>query len=328
MFKTPRKPLASAVVDQTVVLVAASLLVIFWFLTYPSALFSESGSQYPTTSATAVAVEAADPNKPASELNHHLAGYALIGIAMLIFLGESSEKLRFCRRIWPLLFIATGLFLAVWSDREIWPRGDLSWTWLIHHDFEARQHKIYAFVLILIGIVEYARAGNRLPRFWRTWTFPLLALLGAGLLLFHDHTQGSGASSPEAQAYRVRWSTGSTVAANQTPADPPAMTHQPMTDTAGAMAGMQHTADMQHTAGNSEAHEGGQVSDGTGGHHHHMTASEMMVERQHLWFVVVGVGIAFLKLLSDGNFWKRSFVPFLWPSLMGVLGLLLIVYTE
>jgi ABC-type uncharacterized transport system permease subunit len=32
--------------------------------------------------------------------------------------------------------------------------------------------------------------------------------------------------------------------------------------------------------------------------------------------------------LGDGGFWRRWFVPVLWPSLTGVLGLLLIVYKE
>jgi hypothetical protein len=293
-------------------------------------LLSEPASVAPKISGLALVVEASDPNKPASELNHHLAGYALIGIALLVVLGESSEKLRFCRRIWPLLFIATGLFLAAWSDREMWPRGDLSWTWLIHHDFEARQHKIYAVLLILIGMFEYARAGNHLPKFWRTWAFPLLALFGASLLLFHDHTQASGASSPEAKAYRVSWLRGPTEAMKQEPAGSPAATDPPhqmnMTDAGGATSGMERP--MDHAMAGSDGHDGMQMAGQTGGHHHHMTASDLRVESQHLWFVIVGVGIAVLKLLSDGDLWKRWFVPFLWPSFMGVLGVLLTVYTE
>ena len=153
--------------------------------------------------AAAVSVAEQDPNKPASELNHHLAGYALIAIGALVIAGYSSEKLRPLQLVWPLLFVAAGLFLAAWSDAEIWPRGNLSWRFLIHHDPEARLHKIYALLLILIGIIEYLRARGKLNRFWRTWAFPLLALVGAGLLLFHDHGQTSGASSPEARQYMV-----------------------------------------------------------------------------------------------------------------------------
>jgi len=63
-----------------------------------------------------------DPNKPASELNHHLAGYALIAIGALVIAGY-SEKLRPLQLVWPFLFVTAGLFLAAWSDAEIWPRG-------------------------------------------------------------------------------------------------------------------------------------------------------------------------------------------------------------
>jgi hypothetical protein len=324
MLRTRRKDEATEPFAIQPVVLAAALLVISWLLASPSVLLSERASHVPKTSALAVLVEGIDPNKPASELNHHLAGYALIAIALLMVLGESSERLRFCRRVWPLLFVATGLFLAAWSDREIWPRGDLSWTWLIHHDFEARQHKIYAIVLVLIGLIEHARAGNHLPRPWRTWAFPLLALFGACLLLFHDHTQASGASSPEAQAYRVSWSGGSTLAANQDPMASPAVSepfHHRVTDAGDASV-------MRHTTGNSDGHDGMQMSEQNGSHYHHMTASEMKVESEHFWFFVAGLGIASLKLLSDGGFWRRWFVPVLWPSLMGVLGVLLIVYTE
>lgn len=324
-LRTRRKGKAAEALAIQPVVFAAALLIISWLLITPSVLVSEGTPPSPTTSALAVQVEGIDPNKPASELNHHLAGYALVAIALLMLLGESSERLRFFRRVWPLLFVATGLFLAAWSDREMWPRGDLSWTWLIHHDYEARQHKIYAIVLILIGLIEYVRAGNHLPRPWRTWAFPALALFGACLLLFHDHTQGSGASSPEANAYRVSWSRGSTMAMMREPVGSPAViepTHHHGTDSDDT------TSVMQHTHRHGDAQDGMQMSDETSNHHHHMTVSEMNVESQHLWFLVVGAGIALLKLLGDGGFWRRWFVPVLWPSLTGVLGLLLIVYKE
>src|SRR6478752_473009 len=174
--------------------------------------------------AAAASVAEQDPNKPASELNHHLAGYALIAIGALVIAGYSSEKLRPLQLVWPLLFVAAGLFLAAWSDAEIWPRGNLSWRFLIHHDPEARLHKIYALLLILIGIIEYLRARSKLNRFWRSWAFPLLALIGAGLLLFHDHGQSSGASSPEAREYMVSQEVATRV---ETSPDPmPGMHHQ------------------------------------------------------------------------------------------------------
>jgi hypothetical protein len=95
-----------------------------------------------------------------------------------------------------------------------------------------------------------------------------------------------------------------------------------MNDVGGATFGIQDTARKD------DGRDGMRMSEQTGSHHHHMNASQQKVESQHIWFLVVGVGIALLKLLSDGDFWRRSFVPFLWPSYMGVLGMLLIVYKE
>jgi hypothetical protein len=93
----------------------------------------------------------------------------------------------------------------MWSDEEIWPRGNLNWIWLVHHDAEARQHKIYAILLLAIRAIEHFRTRVKLNRFWQSWVFPLLALFGALFLLFHDHGAGSGASSPEARPYVVSW---------------------------------------------------------------------------------------------------------------------------
>src|SRR5438270_3682637 len=90
------------------------------------------------------AMMTADPDKASSELNHHIAGLALLAIGVMVICGHRFKRLAFMQNLWPLLFIAAGIFLAVWSDSEIWPRGNLGWSWLIQHDAEARQHKIYA----------------------------------------------------------------------------------------------------------------------------------------------------------------------------------------
>ena len=63
-------------------------------------------------------------------------------------------------------------------------------------------------------------------------------------------------------------------------------------------------------------------------HHHHMTPSMLLVEREHFWFMIVGLGVALFKLISDGKFWHRRFVPYVWPSGMVLLGILLVLYQE
>ena len=270
-----------------------------------------------------VSVTEPDPNKADSELNHHLAGYALIAIGVLVIAGYSSDKLRPLQLIWPFLFVAAGLFLAAWSDAEIWPRGNLSWRFLIHHDLEARQHKIYALLLILMGVIEYLRARGRLSRFWRISAFPLLALLGAGLLLFHNHGETSGASSPEARQYMV--SAEAPTRAEGPPDSMPAMHHQVsesdssrVGDQSGATAPMEHggKAMPEHDANNPSAHS------------HEMSEGMLKVERQHSWFTVVGVAVALLKFMADSELWRRTFVLHLWPGFVTLLGVLLVFYTE
>jgi len=127
----------------------------------------------------------------------------MIEVSLLVMVSLILPEVKGYRYIWPCLLGAAGLFLAPWSVGEIWPRGNLNWMWLLHHDAEARQHKIYSSLLIAIGILEYTRIRRGLPRFWKTWASPLLAVVGAGMLLIHDHSSGSGAHSPEALAYRV-----------------------------------------------------------------------------------------------------------------------------
>ena len=107
----------------------AIFLVVCGIAGSPAQLYAQRTTGMLLTSTVSVTEQ--DPNKPASELNHHLAGYALIAIGALVIAGYSSEKLRPLQLVWPFLFVAAGLFLAAWSDAEIWPRGNLSWRFLI-----------------------------------------------------------------------------------------------------------------------------------------------------------------------------------------------------
>jgi hypothetical protein len=298
-------------------------LAVCCFATFPVRLSSQPAGIL-SSAETSVAHRASseqDPDKPASELNHHLVGCALIAIGMLVIAGQSSERWRPLQYVWPFLFIAGGLFLAAWSDNEIWPRGNLSWTWLIHHDAEARQHKIYAVLLIVMGIIEYLRVNAKLNRFWQTWTFPMLALTGAALLLFHDHTAGSGASSPEARKYVVYWLADRTSksSVSESPSDLLPHDHRMMAASAPPDA---HQAQLQ-----AAVHEGTDSHNGNG-QPHRMTPAMAKVEREHLWFALVGVFVVLFKVILDNTIWRRSFVPFLWPSCVAVLGMLLVLYTE
>jgi hypothetical protein len=293
----------------------------------PGQLYSQQSTGM--SSMSTMSATEPDPNKESSELNHHLAGYALIAIGAMVIAGYSSEKLRILQFVWPFLFVAAGVFLAAWSDAEIWPRGNLSWRFLIHHDLEAREHKVYALLLILMGITEYLRARGKLSRFWRISAFPLLALLGAGLLLFHDHGASSGASSPEARQYMVSGAVASAAPAPTPPESMAGMHHDAsdpdpssVHDQTGASTSMDH----EHMSMSMPmpAHD---ASD-QGAHSHQMSEGMVKVERQHFLFLIVGVAVALFKFMSDGVQWHRSLTLRIWPGLVTLLGVLLVFYTE
>lgn len=183
-------------------MIRGGIYCLLLFLTSVS-IWPHAGAQNGPTSATAVAASSEDPNKRPSEFNHHVAGYALIGIGLLVVVSRLSPRLRSLQLVWPVLFFLTGLFLALWSDAEIWPRGNLSWAWLLSHDLEARQHKVFAILLMAMGVVEYLRARDHLGFFLRRWSFFILAVLGAGLLLLHDHSRGSKYTPSERRPYLV-----------------------------------------------------------------------------------------------------------------------------
>jgi hypothetical protein len=268
-----------------------------------------------------------DPNKAPSEFNHHVAGLVLIGIGFLVLFSVPSRDLSALRYVWPVLFLLAGLFLALWSDAEIWPRGNLNWAWLLHHDHEAGQHKIYALLLIAMAVVEYLRACGSLNRSWSAWAFSVLAIVGAFFLLVHDHSSGSGATSAEARAYLVNPALGpdGNLPAPQTSGPAPGLDHSTMDMNHSGMP-MDHSS-MDHSSmsiGNDPAPTNVPSPD----HHHHMTPSMLHVEREHFWFMIVGLGVALFKLISDCKFWRRSFIPHVWPSGMVLLGTLLVLYRE
>jgi len=277
-----------------------------------------------------VSVPSQDPDKALSEFNHHVAGWALIGVGFLVLASFHSPNLRALRYLWPALFVCAGLFLAVWSDAEIWPRGNLNWAWLLHHDQEAGQHKIYALILIAMGVVEYLRLCGSLNRFWGAWTFSILAMVGAAFLLVHDHTASSGVTSPDVHAYLVNpmLDPDGNPPAPHVP-DPKPGTHHSVTDLDHSGMHMDHSnIPMDHSTMDHMSMPIGNDPAPATTHHHHMTLSMLLVKREHFWFMIVGLGVALFKLVSDGEFWRRRFIPYVWPSAMVLLGILLIVYRE
>jgi putative copper resistance protein D len=129
-------------------------------------------------------------DKKESEFNHHLAGFftafggAFI-LVQMIFGKNSSLKYS-----WPASFLLSGIFVLVWSDTELWPFGSHQWLATLRQDREVLQHKTFAVLLLALGTMEWLRVNQTLKAAWSALAFPVLAIGGSILLLFHEHQAG------------------------------------------------------------------------------------------------------------------------------------------
>jgi hypothetical protein len=119
---------------------------------------------------------------PLSLFNHHLAGWMLVLMAVFGALEWSSLKRhQWVRYLWPLplIFLATCMLLR--SDRE--HLSDLTLANILS-DPEELQHKLFALLALVIGLLELLRRTNRLNFLW---SYVLYAgMIGGGIfLLFH-----------------------------------------------------------------------------------------------------------------------------------------------
>ncbi len=194
-------------------------------------------------------------DKRESEFNHHVAGVFVV-LAGLFLLAEGSIRNRwpFVRYAWPLCFLLGGLFVLTWSDTELWPFGPQSWYFGLTRHLEVLQHKVFALILLALGVIELQRARGVLKAAWSGWVFPFLAAAGSAMLFFHDHHAG--------------------------------------------MHGPNHLELMQRIQG------------------------------QHFGFSVAGFGIGLSKGLAERQFSWRPFFERLFPTLLVVLGALLMAYVE
>jgi putative copper resistance protein D len=130
-------------------------------------------------------------DKQESEFNHHLAGFlvALAGV-FIFFQGRLATHWPAVKYAWPACFLCSGIFLLIWSDTELWPFGHRAWLEALSHNPEVLQHKTYAMLLLALGAIEWQRARGVLKAAWSGWVFPVLALGGSVLLLFHQHEAG------------------------------------------------------------------------------------------------------------------------------------------
>ncbi|HEY2115041.1 MAG TPA: hypothetical protein VGJ51_08110 [Candidatus Angelobacter sp.] len=266
--------------------------------------------------ANITAASATDPDKPSSEMNHHIAGIFLIAIGLSVIWSKHDRSRAWLRWLAPILFIAAGLFLAAWSDGEIWPRGNLGWLWLLRHDAEARQHKLYALLLIVFGLVEYVQSTPRLCKPWLKVATPVLCVLGGAALFFHHHSgmamenAHAMASSGHEAAIALDKSGNCQSATESMPAGP----HH------------HDAANVSHPCPSTLVQAG--TSSIAQGHDHALMGSGTNIQRQHAWFAIVGFCVALFKFLHDVAR-PPIRVPYsLWANSVIVLGILLLTYVE
>jgi copper resistance protein D len=194
-------------------------------------------------------------DKHESEFNHHLAGFFVV-LAGIFILAEPRLSVRWpnVRYAWPVCFLLAGVFVLVFSDTELWPFGPQSWSYGLSQHLEVRQHKSFALILLAVGVIEFLRARGSLKAAWAGWVFPIVAITGSLILIFHEHS--------------------------------------------GGMHGAGHMERMAR------------------------------IQSQHHTYTAAGFGIGLTKGLSEiKTNWQPLFSK-LWPSIMIVLGVMLMFYVE
>jgi hypothetical protein len=275
------------------------------------------GAIYQLSSASVTATPEADPDKEASELNHHIAGGFLIAIGLSVIYGNRGGSLPWLRWLPPVLFVATGLFLAAWSDDEMWPRGNLNWLWLLRHDAEALQHKLYALLLIILGIVEFMQTSTRFRKPWLALAFPVLCVMGGASLFAHHHS--SMAAAPMDAIHPLVRTSANFQSSNECPiasAGAPAHHH-------GATSPPGHCLS---ASGPVEANTSPDTQEHM--HEHMLTGSTANIQREHAWFAIVGLFVALFKVLHDVVRPAGRVPESLWAGSVILLGVLLLLYTE
>ncbi len=291
-------------------------------------------SATPLSPATTTAASGIDPDKPSSEMNHHIAGIFLIAIGLSVIWSKNDRSRAWLRWLPPILFIAAGLFLAAWSDGEIWPRGNLSWLWLVRHDAEARQHKLYALLLIVFGLVEYVQSNPRLRKPWLKIVFPVLCVIGGTSLFLHHHSgmavasaNGMDHSGHHVSAARDM-NNNCQSTSEATPVSPQDHHHDVADHGISEHGSAEHGAAELSPPCPSSVGQAGSSSSIAHGHAHAFMGSGANVQRQHAWFAIVGFCVGLFKFLHDlGRPPLRA--PYsLWANSVIVLGILLLIYVE
>ena len=119
-----------------------------------------------------------------SEYNHHWAGLVVLIAGVLAFLSR-FRSMRWAR-FWPLSFAGLAVFILLRADPENWPIGPRPF-WESFSAPDVLQHRLAALLILLFAIFECAVQAGKLRARWARLVFPAMCVLGAAVLLTHDH---------------------------------------------------------------------------------------------------------------------------------------------
>jgi putative copper resistance protein D len=119
-----------------------------------------------------------------SDYNHNVAGLFVLAMGGLASL-EAFRGVRWARH-WPLVFLGLGAFMLVRSDPGAWPLGPVGfWEGFTYPSVV--QHRLFVLLVGAFGVFEWAVRTGRAPRRSWAYAFPVMAVVGGGLLLTHSH---------------------------------------------------------------------------------------------------------------------------------------------
>ncbi|MEX2220882.1 MAG: CopD family protein [Candidatus Rokuibacteriota bacterium] len=125
-----------------------------------------------------------DADRAWSEFNHHISGILVLTMGLLALL-HASGRAPWARH-WPLIFLGLAAFMMVRNDPGSWPLGPEGfWEgWLVA---TVAQHRVFVMIVVVFGIFEWMVRSERLRSRRAALIFPLLCVVGGGLLLTHSH---------------------------------------------------------------------------------------------------------------------------------------------
>ena len=124
-----------------------------------------------------------DEDRAWSEYNHHMAGVFVLAMGLLALVNRLGVGWA---RHWPLIFLGMAAFLLVRNDPGSWPLGPLGF-WEGFGYAEVLQHRVFVLLVLAFGVFEWMVRTGRLRAPRCALVFPILCVVGGGLLLTHSH---------------------------------------------------------------------------------------------------------------------------------------------